>query len=148
VRLAVREAFLAFQRAPLLSVLSVMTIGFSLFAFGLFGLVALNIRDALDRGLAALAPGVRAGDLDVLVRDGLDYPHHTGHGVGPHRWALAGIGKTDGARAGPHLPHAQGRDKKGHRVKEERCSSAVDGYQHTTEGGTAETKHCRSQELV
>jgi len=47
VRLAVREAFLAFQRAPLLSVLSVMTIGFSLFAFGLFGLVALNIRDAV-----------------------------------------------------------------------------------------------------
>jgi len=39
-------------------------------------------RDALDRGLAALAPGMRAGDLDVLVRDGLDYPHHTGHGVG------------------------------------------------------------------
>ena len=47
MRLAVREAFLAFQRAPLLSVLSVMTIGFSLFAFGLFGLVALNIRDAV-----------------------------------------------------------------------------------------------------
>ena len=47
MRLAVREAFLAFQRAPLLSVLSVVTIGFSLFAFGLFGLVALNIRDAV-----------------------------------------------------------------------------------------------------
>jgi cell division transport system permease protein len=47
VRLAFREAFLAFQRAPLLSVLSVVTIGFSLFAFGLFGLVALNIRAAV-----------------------------------------------------------------------------------------------------
>jgi Xaa-Pro dipeptidase len=42
--------------------------------------------DALERGLAAIAPGVVAGDLDALVRDGLDYPHHTGHGVGvaPH----------------------------------------------------------------
>jgi Xaa-Pro dipeptidase len=42
--------------------------------------------DALERGLAALSPGVRAGDLDALVRAGLDYPHHSGHGVGtaPH----------------------------------------------------------------
>jgi Xaa-Pro dipeptidase len=38
--------------------------------------------DALERGLAAVQPGVRAGDLDALVREGLDYPHHTGHGVG------------------------------------------------------------------
>lgn len=38
--------------------------------------------EALDRGLAALAPGMVAGDLDALVRAGLDYPHHTGHGVG------------------------------------------------------------------
>jgi Xaa-Pro aminopeptidase len=38
--------------------------------------------DALERGLAALRPGVRAGDLDALVRAGLEYPHHTGHGVG------------------------------------------------------------------
>jgi len=47
VRLAIREALLAFRRAPMLSVLSVTTIAFSLFAFGLFGLVALNIRNAL-----------------------------------------------------------------------------------------------------
>ncbi len=47
MRLALREALLAFQRAPLLSALGVTTIAFSLFAFGLFGLVALNIRDAL-----------------------------------------------------------------------------------------------------
>ena len=42
--------------------------------------------DALERGLAALAPGLVAGDLDALVREGLDYPHHSGHGVGvsPH----------------------------------------------------------------
>jgi Xaa-Pro dipeptidase len=42
--------------------------------------------EALERGLAALAPGVVAGDLDSLVRAGLDYPHHSGHGIGraPH----------------------------------------------------------------
>jgi cell division transport system permease protein len=45
--LSLREALVAFRRAPLLSVLSVTTIAFSLFAFGLFGLVALNIRDTL-----------------------------------------------------------------------------------------------------
>lgn len=47
--LAWREAINAFRRAPMLSALSVTTIAFSLFAFGLFGLVALNIRDALGR---------------------------------------------------------------------------------------------------
>jgi cell division transport system permease protein len=47
VKLAFREALLAFRRAPMLSALSVTTIAFSLFAFGLFGLVALNIRNAL-----------------------------------------------------------------------------------------------------
>lgn len=44
-----RDAFFAVRKAPLLSALSVMTIGFSLFAFALFGLVALNIRNALER---------------------------------------------------------------------------------------------------
>ncbi len=44
---ALREALMAFRRAPLLSALGVVTIAFSLFAFGLFGLVAVNIRDAL-----------------------------------------------------------------------------------------------------
>lgn len=48
MRLALREALLAFRRAPMLSALSVTTIAFSLFAFGLFGLVALNIRNALQ----------------------------------------------------------------------------------------------------
>ena len=47
--IAVRDAFLAVRKAPLLSALSVMTIGFSLFAFALFGLVALNIKSALER---------------------------------------------------------------------------------------------------
>jgi cell division transport system permease protein len=45
--LAFREMLIAFRRTPLLSTLSVTTIAFSLFAFGLFGLVALNIRTAI-----------------------------------------------------------------------------------------------------
>jgi cell division transport system permease protein len=49
--LTVREALLAFRRAPLLSALSVTTIAFSLFVLGLFGLVAVNLRAAL-RGVA------------------------------------------------------------------------------------------------
>jgi cell division transport system permease protein len=49
VRLAWREALLSFKRAPMLSVLSITTIAFSLFAFGLFGLVALNIRRQLGQ---------------------------------------------------------------------------------------------------
>lgn len=46
---AMREALLGIKRAPLLSALSVTTIAFSLFAFGLFGLVALNIHETLQR---------------------------------------------------------------------------------------------------
>lgn len=45
--LTVREALLAFRRAPLLSALSITTIAFALFVVGLFGLVALNLRRAL-----------------------------------------------------------------------------------------------------
>jgi cell division transport system permease protein len=48
VRLVLREALLSFKRAPLLSTLSVTTIAFSLFTVGLFGLVALNLRNALE----------------------------------------------------------------------------------------------------
>jgi cell division transport system permease protein len=50
VKLLSREALLSFRRAPLLSALSVTTIAFSLFTVGLFGLVAVNLRQAL-RGL-------------------------------------------------------------------------------------------------
>lgn len=49
MRYALREAMLAFRRAPLLSALGIATVAFSLFSLGLFGLVALNIRDALGR---------------------------------------------------------------------------------------------------
>ncbi len=45
--LSVREALNASRRAPLLSILGIVTIAFSLFAFGLFALVAVNIRHAL-----------------------------------------------------------------------------------------------------
>lgn len=47
MKLAMREAMIGFRRAPLLSALSITTIGFSLFAFGLFSLVAINIRQTL-----------------------------------------------------------------------------------------------------
>ena len=50
MKLLTREALLSFRRAPLLSVLSITTIAFSLFTLGLFGLVAINLRQAL-RGL-------------------------------------------------------------------------------------------------
>jgi cell division transport system permease protein len=46
---AIREAVVATRRAPLLSALSVTTIALSLFALGLFGLVAVNIRSALAK---------------------------------------------------------------------------------------------------
>lgn len=48
MRLLIREALLAFRRAPLLSLLSITTIAFSLFTVGLFGLVAINLRQALQ----------------------------------------------------------------------------------------------------
>ena len=50
MRLLTREALLSFRRAPLLSALSITTIAFSLFTLGLFGLVAINLREAL-RGI-------------------------------------------------------------------------------------------------
>ena len=48
MRLLFREALLSFRRAPLLSGLSVTTIAFSLFTVGLFGLIAVNLRHALQ----------------------------------------------------------------------------------------------------
>lgn len=49
MRIAFRDALFAFRKAPLLSVLSITTIAFSLFAFALFGLVAINIKRTLER---------------------------------------------------------------------------------------------------
>ncbi|HEX7242567.1 MAG TPA: permease-like cell division protein FtsX [Longimicrobiaceae bacterium] len=46
---ALREALAAFRRTPLLTLLSVVAVAFSLFVVGLFGLTAHNIRLALER---------------------------------------------------------------------------------------------------
>ncbi len=74
MRLAIREVLLAFRRAPLLALLSITTIAFSLFSFGLFGLVALNLRAAL-RGIedrveirAFLVDNTRGASVDELVK--------------------------------------------------------------------------------
>jgi cell division transport system permease protein len=46
---ALREALNAFRRTPLLTLLAVMAIGFSLFVIGLFGVAAHNIRLAIEQ---------------------------------------------------------------------------------------------------
>ncbi len=78
--LAFREAFNASRRAPLLSVLGVITIAFSLFAFGLFALVAVNIRQAL-RGVeervevrAFVADGTSADAIAASMKDISAFP--------------------------------------------------------------------------
>ena len=38
--------------------------------------------DGLTRVLEAVRPGAVAADLDAVAREGLDYPHHSGHGLG------------------------------------------------------------------
>ncbi len=73
MRLAWQEVFLAFRRSPSLAILSITTIAFSLFAFGLFGLVAINIQSALrlieDRVeiRAFLVPNARDTDVKDLI---------------------------------------------------------------------------------
>ena len=75
MNLTIREALLAFRRAPLLSTLSVTTIAFSLFVVGLFGLVAVNLQDAL-RGVAErveivayLLPGTPIEPITLAEKD-------------------------------------------------------------------------------
>ncbi len=75
MNLVIREALLAFRRAPLLSALSVTTIAFSLFAIGLFGLVAVNLQEAL-RGVAErveivayLLPGTPIETITTAEKD-------------------------------------------------------------------------------
>jgi Xaa-Pro aminopeptidase len=41
-----------------------------------------RVREALERAIEAVRPGAVAGAIDALTRDGLDYSHHTGHGIG------------------------------------------------------------------
>lgn len=75
MNLVIREALLAFKRAPLLSALSVTTIAFSLFVLGLFGLVVVNLQDAL-RGVeerveivAYLLPGTPIETTAQALKD-------------------------------------------------------------------------------
>jgi cell division transport system permease protein len=77
---ALRDVLDDVQRAPLLSALSVTTIAFSLFALGLFGLVALYIRDALE-GLedrveirAFVADGTAPEDVAQAATDIASFP--------------------------------------------------------------------------
>ena len=78
--LSVREAWNASRRAPLLRALGVITIAFSLFAFGLFALVAVNIRHAL-RGVeervevrAFVADGTSADAIASAMADIAAFP--------------------------------------------------------------------------
>jgi Xaa-Pro dipeptidase len=43
-----------------------------------------RVRDRLEDLVAAVRPDVTAGQIDRIGRRGLDYPHHTGHGIGTH----------------------------------------------------------------
>ncbi|HEY5941039.1 MAG TPA: permease-like cell division protein FtsX [Gemmatimonadales bacterium] len=80
MKLLTREALLSFRRAPLLSVLSVTTIAFSLFTVGLFGLVAVNLRQAL-RGIeerveivAYILRGTPAETIAIATQDISAFP--------------------------------------------------------------------------
>src|SRR3954471_5137771 len=74
------SALTAFRRAPLLSLLSITTIAFSLFAFGLFALVALNIRAALNTVeehveiRAFMANGAPLARAAIVASQVADYP--------------------------------------------------------------------------
>jgi len=80
MRLLIREALAVFRRAPLLSTLSITTIGFSLYAVGLFALVAVNLREAL-RGVeqrvevvAYLLRGTPAETIALASQDIAAFP--------------------------------------------------------------------------
>jgi cell division transport system permease protein len=81
--LAIREALLSFKRAPVLSALSVTTIAFALFVVGLFGLVAVNLRQALvqieDRVevVAYLLRGTPVEVVTVAMGDIQNFPEVT-----------------------------------------------------------------------
>jgi cell division transport system permease protein len=80
MRLTFREVVLGVRRSPLLSTLSVVTIAFSLFAFGLFGLLVLNVDRAL-RGVeehveivAFLADGTLPESISAAMGDISAFP--------------------------------------------------------------------------
>ena len=95
MRLLTREALLSFRRAPLLSALSVTTIAFSLFTVGLFGLVAINLREAL-RGLeerveivAFVLRGTPAETITLATQDIAAFPEVRDVGFVTEQQALA-----------------------------------------------------------
>jgi len=71
---------LTFKRAPLLSALSVTTIAFSLFVLGLFGLVVVNLQDALRaieervEIVAYILPGTPAEATAQALKDIQAFP--------------------------------------------------------------------------
>ncbi len=75
-----REAFFAFRRAPLLTALSILTIGFALYTLSVFGLVWLNIERVLQdveervEVIAYLVDGSDPTDTTVLMQEVAAYP--------------------------------------------------------------------------
>jgi len=75
-----REAFFAFRRAPLLTALSILTIGFALYTLSVFGLVWLNIERVLQdveervEVIAYLVDGSDPSDTTVLMQEVAAYP--------------------------------------------------------------------------
>ena len=81
---ALREAIASLRRAPLLGVLSVTSIGFSLFILGLFGLTAYNIDLALShveeqvQVVAYLRDGTGQSRVDVARKEVESFPEVAG----------------------------------------------------------------------
>ncbi len=75
-----REAFFAFRRAPLLTALSILTIGFALYTLSVFGLVWLNIERVLQdveervEIIAYLVDGTDPADTSVIMQEVSTYP--------------------------------------------------------------------------
>jgi cell division transport system permease protein len=80
VKLLWREALLAFRRTRTLSILSVTTIAFALFVTGLFGLVAINLRQAIGsveervEVVAFVLRGTPSQSLVVAIEDISAFP--------------------------------------------------------------------------
>ena len=113
MRLTFREVVLGVRRSPLLSTLSIVTIAFSMFAVGLFGLVALNVSKAL-RGLeehveirAFIAEGTPIEAITTALGDIHAFPE-----VAKVDYVTPG----DGARA-----RAQGAHRVRRRLRRERA---------------------------
>ena len=82
------------------------------------------VRDALHAGIESVRPGVRACDLDAMLRERIGdagyepYPHHSGHGIGvsyheeprivPYNEAALEVGMIVALEPGIYLPGAGG----------------------------------------